>query len=30
METLEGLPGIIIVADDILVYGKGKTEHEAN
>lgn len=29
MECLEGLPGIAIVADDILVYGKGNNDHEA-
>lgn len=30
MEALEGLNGIIIVADDILVYGSGKNDEEAD
>ncbi|XP_044179125.1 uncharacterized protein K02A2.6-like [Acropora millepora] len=28
-EAVEGLPGVISVHDDILVYGEGDTEHEA-
>ena len=28
-EELEGLEGIVIVADDILVYGEGNTEMDA-
>ena len=30
MEGLEGLDGIAVVADDILVYGSGNNELEAN
>ena len=30
MECLDGLEGIQIVADDILVFGKGDTDEEAN
>ena len=30
MEALEGLAGIAVVADDILVYGEGDTMVEAN
>ena len=29
MQVLEGLEGIQVIADDILVYGKGKTDEEA-
>ena len=28
MQVLEGLEGIQVIADDILVYGKGKTDEE--
>ena len=28
-EAVEGLPGVISVHDDILVYGEGDKEHEA-
>ena len=30
MECLDGLEGIQIVADDILVFGKEETDEEAN
>ena len=30
MEALEGLGGIAVVADDILIYGEGDTMIEAN
>lgn len=30
MEILDGLQGIIVVADDILVYGSGDTDEEAD
>ena len=30
MEALEGLGGITVVADDILIYGEGDTMIEAN
>ena len=29
MQALEGLEGIIVVADDIMVFGEGSTEKEA-
>lgn len=29
MEALEGLPGTMVIADDILVFGKGETIEEA-
>ena len=29
MQDLEGLKGIIIVADDIMVFGEGSTDDEA-
>ena len=29
-ETLEGIPGIMNISDDILVYGKSQEEHDSN
>ena len=29
-EALEGLQGVVNIADDILVYGSGETDEEAN
>ena len=28
-EAMEGLPGVAVVADDILVYGEGESKEEA-
>lgn len=30
MQTLEGLPKVFIIADDILVTGEGSTQEEAD
>jgi len=29
-DALQGLQGVVVIADDILVYGRGKTKDEAN
>lgn len=30
MQALEGLPGVYIIADDVLITGEGTTQEEAN
>lgn len=29
MQTLEGLPGVYVIADDVLITGEGATQEEA-